>query len=170
MSGMREWIENARQAWKMLDARQRNVILVPTLFMVALVVVLQAMSQLRESRSQVAVLEQLAIQEAAFYTQANEAKSLLKRPASSSAVVNADVPAIMALAGEGVSVTAAPGGGFRLMSASMPYAKWWSLCAELDRKFGLTMSALELAPKQDVKQNVSFDMTLVPAQRGGRAP
>jgi type II secretory pathway component PulM len=170
MSHLRERIDNARLAWTALDARRRNLILLIVFGALALVAVALGMAQSREAKRLNDVLQQLARQEATFYNQANEAKSLLKRPASANAVANADVPALQTLAGEGVSVTAAPGGGFRLMSASMPYAKWWSLCAELDRKFGLTMSALELAPKQDVKQNVSFDMTLVPAQRGGRAP
>ena len=165
-----ERIENARLAWGALDTRRRNLILFVVISALALLAVTWGMAQSREAQRLNATLQQLAKQEAAFYAQANEAKALIKMPSRSTAVANADVPALQAVAGEGVSVTAVPGGGFRLMSASMPYAKWWALCAELDRRFGLTLSALELAPKQDVKQNVSFDMTLVLAQRGSSAP
>ncbi|MBL8521859.1 MAG: type II secretion system protein M [Betaproteobacteria bacterium] len=162
-------IERLQQAWATLDASHRRLAAGVCLVALAIGGVAWFQSQRNEARMLERALASLARQEAAFNVEAREAKALQAMPAGAQATTEADLAAIQSLAGEGVSVTAVPGGGYRLMSASVPYARWWALCDELDRRHGLTMSALEWAPKQDVKDNVSFDMT-VSVATGARAP
>lgn len=161
-----ERIDNLRLAWRSMDAGRRNLVVFCSVGLGVLLALGLAVAQARESTRLNGVLQQLAHQEAQFYADASEAKALLQTPESSKGLEEATVAAVQALAGEGVSVTPSGAGGFRLMSASMRYTQWWALCGELDRRFGLTLSALELAPKQDVKENISFDMTVAK----GRAP
>ncbi len=160
MGALQERLDSARIAWGSVEAGRRRLLMWGLLAGAALVAASLAIAQARESRRLAAALQQLSQQEAQFDAHAKEAAALLKVAAVPKTMADADLPALQALAGQGVSVTAAPGGGFRLMSASMPYTAWWALCDELDRRYGLTLTALELAPKQDVKENISIDMTV----------
>ena len=159
-----EWMDSLVSRWNSLESYVRQFVVAITVFAVCGFAMTTFLSMRKESASLENALLKLQVAQARMAEDAATAKLLLTRPEAMQTAVVADVPGIQTLAGEGVSVTVAPGGGFRLMSASIPYAKWWALCAELDRRFGLTMSALELAPKQDVKQNVSFDMTVTPGR------
>jgi type II secretory pathway component PulM len=154
-----ERIEPVLQRWRALDPRWQRVLAQWGVVVAAGLALLVLFALSREGEKLERSLAALAVTQARFDADAKEARALLALPVSASATSAADVAALQALAGEGIVVTVT-GDAFRLMGASIAYARWWNLLAELDRRHGLTMVALELAPKQDVKENISFDMTV----------
>lgn len=149
----------ARERWRGLDARSRSRWLLAAggLALLVLYAFLWLPTQREHARLETR-LAALQRDEAAMAVQSREALALLAQPAGRAANPT-DLAAVQALAGEGVSVSAQPGGGFRLMSAAFPTARWGALLDDLNRR-GLVLKTLELAPKQDVKENVSFDMVI----------
>jgi type II secretory pathway component PulM len=153
-----------RARWAGLDARSRRMALIGSALGAGLLVfALVWQPAMREQQRLASRLAALKQDEVRLQTMAAEARGLLATPvgkvATDLAVAHVESLA-REVGGEGIAVSAAPGGQVRLMSAATPFPAWWALVDELHRRHGVVLTRLELSPKPDAKDQVAFDMVL----------